>query len=373
MAPGRVTTPRGVTKHAPNSGPLCDDRDISRHISVLLGKTDESNNLVVERTCQFLELLDEVRLAADLEGFEQYLYNMVLSLSSPVDLFRGRYDSPGNPITDEEWEDAFVEGLMVNRYANLVLGDRHKRGCQILALKLQETFLLRHAIEKVTYLPRHIDTLLRFADSPGLRPALQYSMFVSPIPKQTRTLRPPALREEWKFFLGTACGEHDDDGLEASATSKLSHVLTGTTSPHLAISGSLSSPAVPAASGWKPSMYRADRSFILEVRNGKWYGPCGAPTVEESLVEEASLEKKKAEKILKEYRGHLGTRMVARKRGGSESRGASSSGASVVHEPCRLEPSGFEPRQSLSSSRLESLGGGGNLRRGRGNSYGRWF
>ncbi|KAG0123168.1 hypothetical protein HOY82DRAFT_544325 [Tuber indicum] len=41
--------------------------------------------------------------------------------------------------------------------------------------------------------------------------------------------------------------------------------------------------------------------------------------------------------------------------------------SSVVHELGRLEPSGLEPRRSLGSSLLESLGGGGNLGRGRGN------
>ncbi|KAG0132958.1 hypothetical protein HOY82DRAFT_605409 [Tuber indicum] len=163
-----------------------------------------------ERRGLFLVTLDELRLGADLEGFEQDL----------------SYNSPGNPITDEEWEEAYFEGMMVNHYANLVLADRQECGCEILALKLQsnrrgDPFPLRRALEKLTYLPRHIDTLLVFAQSPRLRPALQYRMFVSPIPKQTRTIKLPASQEEWKFFLKTACGEHDDDGLEASAVKLL--------------------------------------------------------------------------------------------------------------------------------------------------------
>ncbi|KAG0137766.1 hypothetical protein HOY82DRAFT_647141, partial [Tuber indicum] len=300
-----------------------------------------------ERLGQFLELLDEVQLAADQEGFEQDLYNMVLGLSSLVDFVRGRYNSPGNPITDEEWEDAYIDGMMVSHYANLVLGDRHERGCEILARKLQgrdskEPFPLRHAIEKLTYLPRHIDTLLRFADSPRPRPELQYRMFVSPIPKQTRTIKLPASLVEWKFFLKAACGEHDDDGLEASAVELLKmfgaeewvcpvHCECGLIQylqtkrgsnwdkvPAFRYIGVSKLTCTPCRIWMETFNEQSGPQFYTRGSDGKWYWPWGAPRVEESLVEEGSLEKNMAEKVLKEYRPYLVTKIVARKRRGSD-------------------------------------------------------
>ncbi|KAG0137761.1 hypothetical protein HOY82DRAFT_666907 [Tuber indicum] len=298
-----------------------------------------------ERLGQFLEQLDEVNFPADLEAFERDLYNMVLALSSLVDFVRGRYESPGNPMTDEEWEDAYIAGMMVSHYANLVLGDRHERGCEILARKLQcldskEPFPLRHAIEKLTSLPRHIDTLLGFADSPRLRPALQYRMFVSPIPKQTRTIKLPASQEEWKLLLKTACSEHDDDGLEASAVELLKmfgseewvcpvHCECGLIQYLQTKQGSnwdnvpafgyigVSKPSCSPCRIWMETFNgQSGPQFYTRGSDGKWYWPWGAPTVEESFVEEESFELKMAEKVLKEYRPYLVTEIAARKRRG---------------------------------------------------------
>ncbi|KAG0137756.1 hypothetical protein HOY82DRAFT_647110 [Tuber indicum] len=337
-----------------------------------------------ERLTQFLELLDELRLGADLEGFEDDLSNLVLALSPLVGLVRRRYDNTGNPITDEEWEDAYVAGVMVSYYANLVLADRQGCGCQILARKLQvnyaeEPFPLRHAIEKLTYLPRHIDTLLGFAGSPRFRPAMQFRMFVSPIPKQTRTIKLPASQEEWKFFLKTACGEHDDDdGLEASAVELLKmfgseewvcpvHCECGLIQylqtkqgcnwdnvPAFGYIGVSKLTCSPCRIWMETFNEPSGPQFYTRGSHGKWYWPWGAPTVEESLVVEESLERKMAENVLKENRAHLLIEIAARKRSGLERRW--SRYAHVAREVLGYD----RAERAISRARaLEQMSGGG--------------
>ena len=69
----------------------------------------------------------------------------------------------------------------------------------------EDPFPLQRALEKLTSLPRHIETLYGFAHSPRLQPALQYRLFTSVVPGKTHIVQLPASPEEWRSFLELAC------------------------------------------------------------------------------------------------------------------------------------------------------------------------
>jgi len=74
----------------------------------------------------------------------------------------------------------------------------------------EDPFPLRCALEKLTSLPRHIETLFGFAHSPRLMPALRYRLFISAVLKKTHTVQLPASPEEWSSFLEVACHKRYD-------------------------------------------------------------------------------------------------------------------------------------------------------------------
>jgi len=74
----------------------------------------------------------------------------------------------------------------------------------------EDPFPLRRALEKLTSLSRHIETLFRFAHSPRLQPALGYCLFTSAVPGKTEIVQLPASPEEWGSFLEAAFRKHYD-------------------------------------------------------------------------------------------------------------------------------------------------------------------
>ncbi|KAG0125627.1 hypothetical protein HOY82DRAFT_616363 [Tuber indicum] len=326
-----------------------------------------------ERLGQFLGELIRHRLGADLEGVERSLYHVVLGLSSAVRSIRRLHH--GDPLTDQEWKEVYFQTMLANEDARLVLESKGGLGCESLGLELRgnrsrDPFPLRRALEKLTSLSRNIDTLFGFAHSPRFRPALQYRMIVFPIPKQTRTAQLPASAEEWKSFLKAACGEHDDDERGANAAKLLRRFGSEESVPVHCECGLIQYLQTKQENGWGnvppfscigvSKLSCSSCRIWIEVFNeqdngpkfytrgshGKWYWPWGMPTVEESF------EKKMAGKILEEYRAYLVAEMKRRERGGSDSDGASLSGARN-----RLDPDDLERTRADAAAVEQEFGG----------------
>ncbi|RPA93216.1 hypothetical protein L873DRAFT_1793775 [Choiromyces venosus 120613-1] len=190
---------------------------------------------------RFVKELIRWRVFLHEPGFERSLYRAVVALLLVVEVVSKLHDNPKDQLTESEWELVYLRSILANEHVRIVLADRKEFGCEILAQELgvmvaystsqsvgtvywsrscilvfrdyhlsEDPFQLRRALEKLTSLPRHIETLFRFANSPRLRPALQYRLFTSAVPDKTHTIKLPASPQEWKSFLEVACHKRYD-------------------------------------------------------------------------------------------------------------------------------------------------------------------
>lgn len=72
-------------------------------------------------------------------------------------------------------------------------------------------FQLRRTLEKITFLTRHISSLISFALSSRIRRVLRYRMSISTVPPgQARAIKLPTSQEKWQSILEAACTKHMD-------------------------------------------------------------------------------------------------------------------------------------------------------------------
>ncbi|KAG0634826.1 hypothetical protein HOY80DRAFT_1140381 [Tuber brumale] len=302
----------------------------------------------------FMGELLQCRAVDELEGLERNMYSATVAVVSVVGLVSRLGGGPENTLTHAEWEMVYWYSMKANSDAKLVLDIDDGLDCEALALEIHNNrpknpFPLRRALKKLTSQTNHIESLVGFAHSPRLRPALQYDMSISPVPNQPHNLRLPTSREEWKSFLETAFGGHQR--WQGAQAVKLCQKLRSENYEcpvhcecaliqYLQVKQHNNWDNVPVFSyiGVSKLSCSACRIWIETFNeqrgpefhtrgsHGKWYWPWGVPR-EESLEEaEESLEEKMARKVIKEYLTQM--RLPdPRKRASSDSSDASSSGA----------------------------------------------
>ncbi|KAG0138502.1 hypothetical protein HOY82DRAFT_630992 [Tuber indicum] len=276
---------------------------------------------------RLISQLFKQRAGVALEGFELNLCNAVYALSLAQDSLYRHHKNPGIPLTQEEWEMAYSQSVMANDDLKLALADSHGFGCDILAMELKDycpgglPFRLRHALEKLTSLFHHIECLYEFAYSARLRPALQYRIFISSVPNQTRTVKLPTSQEEWNSFLEAAYGRGCDwQGNDAARLSRrfgynewvcsihcecrlIQHLRT---QQHNELDDvppfsyvAVSKLSCSACHIWIEAFNElSGTDFYTRASLGKWLWPWGIP------IGEGSLEKKIAKKVLDKYFAH---------------------------------------------------------------------
>ncbi|RPA93210.1 hypothetical protein L873DRAFT_1816292 [Choiromyces venosus 120613-1] len=295
----------------------------------------------------FMKELLRRRVFLDLQGFELSLYEAVVALMLAVEVVSKFHDNPKVQLTESEWELVYLRSILANELVRIVLADRKEFGCEILAQELgdqlsEDPFQLRRALEKLTSLPCHIETLFRFAHSPRLRPALQYRLFTSAVPGMTHTVKLPASPEEWKSFLEVACHKRYDfqkthavELAERFGSSKwvcpvhcecglIQYLRTrqGNEWDHIPPFSyiGVSKLSCSACRIWIEALNeQSGRKFYTRGSHGKWYWPWGIPGADGPLMGVM------ARKVLDEYLTYLASRKLLRS--GSESSGASSDGA----------------------------------------------
>ena len=209
----------------------------------------------------------------------------------------------------------------------------------------------------MTSLVRHIETLFHFAHSPTLRPALQPETFISPVPRQTRTVKLPSSVEEWKIFLEVASRDHGGCGHVGSAARILKvfgtrdrecpvhaecaliHYLQGKQNndwdnvPAFTYIG-VSKLSCSSCRVWIELFNEENNGLKFYTRgsHGKWYWPWGMPGEGDPLDQERL--GKMAARVLDSYKTHLQTPVDTGKaeRVLSDSTVASSSGAKSIAE-----------------------------------------
>ncbi|PWW79106.1 hypothetical protein C7212DRAFT_340030 [Tuber magnatum] len=288
-----------------------------------------------EHLGRFVKELLKRRASLDLQGVELSLYKAVFALSLAVRVVSKFHDNPDVQLTESEWESVYFQSILANKHVRIVLADRNEFGCEILAQELrdhlsEDPFQLRRALEKLTSLPRHIETLFGFAHSPRLRPVLRYRLFTSAVPKKTHTMELPASPEEWKPFLEVACHKrydfHETHAVELAERFGSSKWYLRTRQgnqwdhvPPFSYIG-VSKLSCSACRIWIEALNDlSGRKFYTRGSHGKWYWPWGIPRAEGPLVGVI------ARKVLDEYLADLVSRKLLRS--GSESSGASSAGA----------------------------------------------
>ncbi|KAG0637972.1 hypothetical protein HOY80DRAFT_205544 [Tuber brumale] len=306
------------------------------------------------RLTDFINELLQHRAVDDLVGFEQNLYSAVVALLLVVGLVSRLDGNAENTLTDAQWEAVYWYSMQANEDLKLVFDVDYGLNCEALALEIHgdrsgDPFQLRHALEKLTSLPCHIESLIGFAHSPRLRPALQYDMSISVVPNHPRNIRLPTSRKEWKSFLETLFGGHqlwqEADAVKLSQKFRfenyecpvhcecaliqylqVNHYNDWDNIPAFSYIG-VSKLSCSACRIWIEAFNeRRGPEFYTRGSHGKWYWPWGMPR-EESLEEAGeSLEEKMAQKVFQEYLTHMRL-LDPRVRTGSDSSSASSSGA----------------------------------------------
>ena len=202
-------------------------------------------------------------------------------------------------------------------------------------------FPLRHALEKLTSLPRHIETLYGFAHSPRLQPALQYCLFISAVSEKSHIVQLPASPKEWRSFLEVACYYHYDfqktHAVELTKTFgskkwvcpvhcecgliQYLHTRRGDQWDHVPPFNyiGVSKLSCSACRIWIEAFNElSGRKFYTRGSHGKWSWPWGIPRAQGALAELI------AQKVLDKY---LDLAVEKLRRSGSESSGVSSVGA----------------------------------------------
>ncbi|RPB01792.1 hypothetical protein L873DRAFT_1803050 [Choiromyces venosus 120613-1] len=263
----------------------------------------------------FMKVLNKCRRGS-LQGVESDLYDIVTGLSFALELVCKLHHDPKQGLTDDEWNLVYEDSIWASEKAGLVLADRNHFGCEKLAQELNDSpssspgdaFQLRRAIEKLTSLTRHIECLISFANSPRLRPALQYQMSISTVPGQTRTVELPGSQAQWEPFLEVAaakilpfqeryakklaehfkenirvCSAHCECALIQYLTTR--HGDSWDNVPAFSYIG-VSKLSCSACRIWIKAFNEVgQRRFYTRGSHRKWYWPWGMPTAEESLGE----------------------------------------------------------------------------------------
>ncbi|KAG0131795.1 hypothetical protein HOY82DRAFT_484641, partial [Tuber indicum] len=205
-------------------------------------------------------------------------------------------------------------------------------------------FPLQRALEKLISLPRHIQSLFGFAHSPRLRPALQYRMTICAVLGRAQNVKLPASEDEWKSFLKVASGEEgpwqEEDArklfkkfgsrerecpvhCECRLIQYLQtkHGDSWDNVPAFSYIG-VSKLSCSACRVWVEAFNElGGPKFYTRGSHGKWYFPWGMPMAEGPLKEKMRI------KVLNEYITQLEDEEKIKKRAGSDSSGAISSGA----------------------------------------------
>ncbi|RPA89588.1 hypothetical protein L873DRAFT_1822582 [Choiromyces venosus 120613-1] len=268
-----------------------------------------------DRLLDFTKVLAERRGEA-LQGVESDLYDVVTGLFSVFQLVDRLHRDPMRGLTDDEWKVIYDYSMWASEKAGIVLADRNHFGCEILVQELNDSpssspkdaFRLGRAVEKLTSLTRHIECLFSFANSPRLRPALQYQMSISTVPGQTRTVELPGSQEQWEPFLEVAaakilpwqqdyagklaenfqknirvCPVHCECALIQYLTTR--HGDSWDNVPAFIYIG-VSKLSCSACRVWIEAFNEVGQlKFYTRGSHGKWYWPWGMPTAEESLGE----------------------------------------------------------------------------------------
>ncbi|RPA93218.1 hypothetical protein L873DRAFT_1793776 [Choiromyces venosus 120613-1] len=223
----------------------------------------------------------------------------------------------------------------------------------------KDAFRLRRAIEKLTSPTRPVECLISFANSPRLRPILQYHMSIFTIPGQTRTVKLPGSQEQGEACLEVAAAkilpwqegnaeqlaENFRENIRVCPAHRecalIQYLTTGHRDswdhvPAFSYVG-VSKLSCSACRIWLETFNEVGQwKFYTRGSHGKWYWPWRIPTVEESLGEvmagessgevapEKSLGETMAGKISREYIKYLEERNLYRS--GTDSTVASLSG-----------------------------------------------
>ncbi|KAG0124159.1 hypothetical protein HOY82DRAFT_618254 [Tuber indicum] len=268
----------------------------------------------------FMEKLHKHRMGVGLEGFERNLFKAVIALVLGLELV---FKHSEKQLTDDEWEEVYWQSMKANEEAKLVLADSKGLGCEILARELKgdlpgDPFQLQRALEKLTSLPRHIESLFGFDHSPHLRSALQYHRTICAVLGQAQIVKLPTSLEEWKSFLEDAC---DQDGRWQRKDAQVLFQRFGLWEPDYIGVSKLSCSACRV---WREAFNElGGPKFYTRGSHGKWYWPWGMS------MAEGPLKEKMTEKVLDEYITHLEKKGRIKKRAGLDSSGAIPSGASI--------------------------------------------
>lgn len=175
-------------------------------------------------------------------------------------------------------------------------------------------FQLRRTLEKITFLTRHISSLISFALSSRIQRVLQYRMSISTVPPgQARTIKLPTSQEKWQSILEAAyncpypttrrrdwwwkvagellktfqsedcvCPLHCECGLIQYLETKRSDIWDNI--PPLGYIG-VSKFSCNACFHWIEAFNGlGGRRFYIGGLSGKWCWPWGMPMIEESLA-----------------------------------------------------------------------------------------
>ncbi|RPA91709.1 hypothetical protein L873DRAFT_1794700 [Choiromyces venosus 120613-1] len=312
------------------------------------------------RLTDFIGDLLQRRAVDGLERLERNLYSATVALVLAAELVSRLDEDPENTLTDAEWETVYRQSMQANEHAKLVLDVDNGLDCENLALEIHDDhpgdpFPLRRALRKLTSLPYHIESLIGFAHSPRLRPALQYEMSIFPVPNQPRNVQLPTTLGQWKSFLEAAYGgHHPSQKAQATKLSSRFRPRDKESSVHykcpvhcecaliqyLQVKQhndwdnirafnyiGVSKLSCRACCTWIEAFNeQGGPEFYTRGSHGKWYWPWGVPW-EESLEEaEESLGEKMARKVYKEYLTQMRLPDPRRRRF-ADSSGVSSSGA----------------------------------------------
>ncbi|PWW74083.1 hypothetical protein C7212DRAFT_346849 [Tuber magnatum] len=257
----------------------------------------------------FMQHLVQRRGDADLKGTDLNLHYVVVGLFTVLQFFMRLHDNPGTQLADREWEEIYMHTMWATENATIALKDRNR--CETLAQEIKDCctgdrFQLRRALEKLTFLARRVDSLISFAHSPRLRPALQYAISISTVPELTRTVKLPRSREQWQSILEVACTERADWQREKAEEllkkfeseecmcplhpecGLIQYLETKRDGPWDDIPPftyiGVSRLSCSGCRNWITAFNRlGGRQFYIGGTSGKWYWPWGMPMGEESL------------------------------------------------------------------------------------------
>ena len=306
-----------------------------------------------------------------LQGSARDVCEILTGLEMAREVVDKVYHCPSYVLTEDEWLEVYGFNIWFIEKAELVLEGENNLDCESLAQELngmplslfgkwvmisdlqanftsvldsplcpEKAFRLRHALEKLTSLARHIQYLISLTASHRFRHVLQYHMSISTVPGQTRTVELPESQDQWKPFLEIAAGRkfrwQEVDAVKLARYFKknilvcpahcecvLAQYLTAKHSdtwdniPAFSYIGT-SKLTCSACSIWLEAFNEVgQRTFYTQGSDGKWYWPWGMPQGGESLTEtmarvslektapRKSLEESMAAKISSEYIRHL--------------------------------------------------------------------